>query len=190
MSAVTTRPLEQAVDNESSLVRRAKAGNAEAFAELYDAYMERVYRYVYYRVSDRQTAEDITSQVFLRAWEHIRKYRLDGSFLAWLYTIARNAVIDNYRTRKPVVSLDDAVPVASKAAPPDEVAELRVESESVKQAMRNLTDEQHHVLTLKFIGGYSTEEIARQMEKRPGAIRALQMRALQSLAKHLEIEEE
>lgn len=190
MDIATVRPFIRAVEDESSLVRQARAGNAEAFAQLYDAYMERVYRYVYFRVSDRQTAEDITSQVFLRAWEHIRKYRLDGSFLAWLYTIARNAVIDNYRTRKPLVALDDVVPVPADTPAPQEVAELRFDSEALRGAIRYLTDEQQHVITLKFIAGYSTDEIARALRKRPGAIRALQMRALQALARHLENDEE
>src|SRR3990172_3766788 len=96
--AARVRPLA----DEKHFVHQAKSGDADAFARLYDAYVERVYRYIFFRVADDQTAEDLTSLVFLRVWEHLSRYRLDGSFLAWLYTIARNAVIDHYRTRKEV----------------------------------------------------------------------------------------
>jgi len=176
------------LEDESRLVHEAQAGDAESFARLYDAYMERVYRFIYFRVSDDQTAEDITSQVFLRAWEHLSRYRLDGSFLAWLYTIARNAVIDHYRTRKPVVSIEEAIPLATDGPTLDDQAELHFEAETVRFAMQVLTEEQQQVISLKFIAGFSTEEIARKMGKRAGAIRALQMRALHALAKELETE--
>ena len=174
--------------NEKDLVHRAKAGDPEAFTALYDAYMSQVYRYVFFRVADDQTAEDITSQVFLRAWEHLKRYRQDGSFLAWLYTIARNAVIDHYRTRKEVVPLNDALPLPVEGPTLQERVELKVETEHVRRAMLRLTSVQKEVLSLKFIAGFSTEEIARHLGKREGAVRALQMRALRALAKELKLE--
>src|SRR4030042_209864 len=149
-------PQKKQVD-EKDLVHRAKAGDAEAFTALYDSYMSRVYRYVFFRVADDQTAEDITSQVFMRAWEHLSRYRQDGSFLAWLYTIARNAVIDHYRTRKEVVSLDDGLPLAMDGASLDEHTELQFELQTLRSALEKLTEEQQHVITLKFIAGHSTE---------------------------------
>jgi len=174
--------------NEKDLVHRAKAGDPEAFTALYDAYLGQVYRYVFFRVADDQTAEDITSQVFLRAWEHLKRYRQDGSFLAWLYTIARNAVIDHYRTRKEVVPLNDALPLPVEGPTLQERVELKVETEHVRRAMLRLTSVQKEVLSLKFIAGFSTEEIARHLGKREGAVRALQMRALRALAKELKLE--
>ncbi len=188
-TAGKTAPAKSLID-EKELVHQAKAGDAEAFARLYDAYVSRVYRYIYYRVSDDLTAEDLTSQVFLRSWEHLARYRQDGSFLAWLYTIARNAVIDHYRTRKEVVSLDDELPIASDGPTMDEHVELQFETHSMRRAMQQLTVDQQQVITLKFIAGYSTEEIAHRMGKRTGAVRALQMRALQALAKEIKIEAE
>ena len=94
--------------NERQLVLQAQAGNSEAFGQLYDAYMERIYRFVYFRVEDQQTAEDITSQVFLKAWNNLDRFQFSRTpYLAWLYTIAHNAVIDHYRTRKVSTALDD-----------------------------------------------------------------------------------
>ena len=174
--------------NERQLVLQAQAGNSEAFGYLYDAYMERIYRFVYFRVEDQQTAEDITSQVFLKAWSNLDRFSFNRTpYLAWLYTIAHNAVIDHYRTRKVTTALDDV-----QLSQPDhsEIVEneidLTVEMQSVKTALQALTDDQQKVLTLKFIEGMSNNEIARHLGKREGAIRALQMRGLQALARQLE----
>jgi RNA polymerase sigma-70 factor, ECF subfamily len=174
--------------NERQLVQQAQAGNSEAFGQLYDAYMERIYRFVYFRVEDQQTAEDITSQVFLKAWSNLDRFQFSRTpYLAWLYTIAHNAVIDHYRTRKVTTALDDV-----QLSQPDhsELVEneidLTAEMRSVKTALQSLTDDQQKVLTLKFIEGMSNNEIARHLGKREGAIRALQMRGLQALAKQLE----
>ena len=174
--------------NERQLVLEAQAGDSEAFGQLYDAYMERIYRFVYFRVEDQQTAEDITSQVFLKAWSNLDRFQFSRTpYLAWLYTIAHNAVIDHYRTRKVTTALDDvqlSQPDHSEAVEND--IDLTVEMRSVKSALRTLTDDQQKVLTLKFIEGMSNNEIARHLGKREGAIRALQMRGLQALAKQLE----
>jgi len=174
--------------NERQLVLQAQDGNSEAFGQLYDAYMERIYRFVYFRVEDQQTAEDITSQVFLKAWSNLDRFSFSRTpYLAWLYTIAHNAVIDHYRTRKVTTALDDvqlSQPDHSEAVEND--IDLTVEMQSVKTALQALTDDQQKVLTLKFIEGMSNNEIARQLGKREGAIRALQMRGLQALAKQLE----
>jgi RNA polymerase sigma-70 factor (ECF subfamily) len=174
--------------NERQLLHQAQDGNSESIGQLYYANMERIYRFVYFRVEDQQTAEDITSQVFLKAWGNLDRFQFSRTpYLAWLYTIAHNAVIDHYRTRKVTTALDDV-----QLSQPDhsEVVEndidLTVEMQSVKMALRALTDDQQKVLTLKFIEGLSNNEIARHLGKREGAIRALQMRGLQALAKQLE----
>jgi RNA polymerase sigma-70 factor, ECF subfamily len=176
------------LSNERQLVLQAQAGNSEAFGQIYDAYMERIYRFVYFRVEDQQTAEDITSQVFLKAWSNLDRFSFNRTpYLAWLYTIAHNAVIDHYRTRKVTAALDD---VQLSQQDHSEVVEneidLSAEMKLVKEALQGLTDDQQKVLTLKFIEGMSNHEIARHLGKREGAIRALQMRGLQALSKQLE----
>ena len=188
MDSNKTKKSRMPLANERQLVLQAQAGNSEAFGQLYDAYMERIYRFVYFRVEDQQTAEDITSQVFLKAWSNLDRFQFSRTpYLAWLYTIAHNAVIDHYRTRKVTTALDDV-----QLSQPDhsELVEneidLTSEMKSVKTALQSLTDDQQKVLTLKFIEGMSNNEIARHLGKREGAIRALQMRGLQALAKQLE----
>jgi RNA polymerase sigma-70 factor (ECF subfamily) len=174
--------------NERQLVLQAQAGNSEAFGQLYDAYMERIYRFVYFRVEDQQTAEDITSQVFLKAWSNLDRFSFNRTpYLAWLYTIAHNAVIDHYRTRKVTAALDDVqLSQQDHAEVVENEIDLTNEMKTIKGALQMLTDDQQKVLTLKFIEGMSNTEIARHLGKREGAIRALQMRGLQALAKQLQ----
>jgi RNA polymerase sigma-70 factor (ECF subfamily) len=174
--------------NERQLVLQAQAGNSEAFGQLYDAYMERIYRFVYFRVEDQQTAEDITSQVFLKAWNSLDWFDFNRTpYLAWLYTVAHNAVIDHYRTRKATAALDDVqLSQQDYAEVVENEIDLTAEMKTIKAAMQTLTDDQQKVLTLKFIEGMSNSEIAHHLGKREGAIRALQMRGLQALARQLE----
>ena len=174
--------------NERQLVLQAQDGNSEAFGQLYDAYMERIYRFVYFRVEDQQTAEDITSQVFLKAWNNLDRFSFSRTpYLAWLYTIAHNAVIDHYRTRKVTTALDDVqLSQQDHAEAVENEIDQTSEMKLVKEALQMLTDDQQKVLTLKFIEGMSNHEIASHLGKREGAIRALQMRGLQALAKQLE----
>ena len=168
------------------LVKLAQEGDTDAFGLLYDGYMERIYRYIYFRVTDEQTAEDLAGQVFCKAWENLHRYKPTGApFGAWLYTIARNAVIDHYRTRKETVSLEEVTTLAGHDPDPNEQTELRFDVECLGEALQALTDEQQQVLVLKFISGMTTDEVAEQLGKRPGAVRALQMRGLQALARIL-----
>jgi DNA-directed RNA polymerase specialized sigma24 family protein len=110
--------------DEARLVDQAKSGNPEAFATLYDAHVERVSRYVYFRVTDDCGMEDLVSQVFLRAWEHLDRYKTGGSpFIAWLYTIARNLVIDHFRPKKKDLPLEEAASVLSDLEMPDDTAQ-------------------------------------------------------------------
>ena len=167
--------------DEANLIRKAKSGEAGAFGCLYDACVDRIYRYIFFRVTDAQLAEDLTSEVFLKAWGNLHRYRPGGPFLAWLYTIARNTVIDHYRTRKQSVSLDEAVIKPDPAL--EAKLDLQYEVEALQRAMQHLTEEQHEVLTLRFIAEMDTGQIAERMRKSERAIRALQMRALQALAR-------
>jgi RNA polymerase sigma-70 factor, ECF subfamily len=171
------------LDNERRLVDLAKSGDGEAFGQLYEAYFDRVYRFIFFRVTDDHIAEDLASQVFLKAWENLHRYHPRGPFLAWLYAIARNTVIDNYRTRKQVVSLDEAAPIAAQDDKLDDRMQFQFEVQSLREAMQHLTSEQQEVIMLKFMADYDTAQIAKEMGKTEGAIRALQMRALQALAR-------
>ena len=163
-----------------------------AFGELYDRYVERVYRYLYFRTGSHPEAEDLAEQVFLKAWEAIGRYRWQGRpFLAWLYRLAHNTHIDHVRTQKPTTSLnndDRPVELASAAAQVELARTL--DADLLARALGQLTPDQQQVIVMKFIEGMDNEQIAVSMDKREGAIRALQMRALMSLRRVLELQGE
>jgi RNA polymerase sigma-70 factor, ECF subfamily len=171
-----------------ALVARAVARDQAAFAELYDLYVGHVYRYTFYRTAKRADAEDLTEQVFLQAWAAIDRFRWQGKpFVAWLYAVAHNAVIDWRRRTAPSDSLDHAdqpMDIASDSAA-REITQW-IDAELLASAITSLTPDQQQVITLKFIEGFDTAEVARLMDKREGTVRALQLRALQSLRRVLE----
>ncbi|MBV9582229.1 MAG: sigma-70 family RNA polymerase sigma factor [Chloroflexi bacterium] len=162
--------------------------DANAFGELYDLFIERVYRYLYFRTGSHPEAEDLTEQVFLKAWEAIGRYRWQGRpFLAWLYRLAHNAHIDHVRSQKPTTSLnndDRPLELPSSAAAVELTRAL--DADLLTRALGELTPDQQQVIVMKFLDGLDNEQIAQSMDKREGAIRALQMRALMSLRRVLE----
>lgn len=172
---------------EAHLVSEAKSGNAEAFTRLYDGYVERVYRYIYFRISDDIATEDLVSQVFLKAWQNLDRYKIGTApFIAWLYAIARNLVIDQYRSkREMMVPLEEVVALPSDMQSPDEEAQLHFDLEAMRDALQSLSGDQQQVLILKYIAGLPNENIAKIMNKREGTIRGLQMRGLQVLARYM-----
>lgn len=164
---------------DSLLVFEAKHGDRAAFGKLYLKYLDRIYRYIYFRVNqNRLEAEDMTQNVFFRAWDKLAEYENRGSFQAWLYRIAHNSVVDQYRT-KTHVRLDESF--VDTGVPLEETLFAREELKALSQAMRNLTDDQKQVITLKYIEGMPTHEIAKIMNKKEQAVRALQSRALKRL---------
>jgi RNA polymerase sigma factor (sigma-70 family) len=173
-------------DAERALVRRATDGDPEAFAELYERYVERIFRYIYHKVGSRTDAEDLTAQVFMKAWEAVGRYEWTGRpFGAWLYRMAHNAVVDHYRRQRETVPLDDVV---DGAEPSDYVAQLTLQQltvEALQHALAHLTDDQQEVIILRFLEAYSVGEVACLMKRRPGAVRALQHRALTQLCRIL-----
>ena len=178
------------LSEETCLVDQARAGDPEAFAKLYDAYVERVTRYIYFRVSEGSDTEDLVSQVFLKAWENLDRYKSGSSpFIAWLYTIARNLVIDHYRTKKNILPLEEAIATPSDMEMPDEEAQMHFDLEAMRDSLQALSKDQQQVLILKYIAGLPNEEIAKIMGKQEGTVRGLQMRGLQTLAKHMKAQE-
>jgi RNA polymerase sigma-70 factor (ECF subfamily) len=131
------------------LVRKASSGDAGAFGKLYDLYLDTVYRYVYYKVGLQAEAEDLTSQVFVKAWEAMPRYQWrEIPFSHWLMRMARNAVIDHYRTAKPRGELDEAL---VSRDPEPQVEYLRGErSRELEAAIRRLPEDQRTVIVLRF----------------------------------------
>ncbi len=168
------------------VIDRARAGDRAAFAELYDTHVDSVYRYLLYRVREPSDAEDLTSEVFTRAFANIHRYRWQGkSFLAWLYTIARNAVTDRRRRERPTVDLDTAFGVAEEGPTAHDHAVKGEAVVALRGAVKHLTVEQQEVLRLRFEHDLSSRQVAKMLGKNEGAIRALQFRALGRLRKIL-----
>jgi RNA polymerase sigma-70 factor, ECF subfamily len=171
-----------------ALVDRAVKRDQAAFAEVYERFLEQVHRYAYYRTGNRVDAEDVTEQVFLQAWEAIDRFRWQGKpFVAWLVTLAHNLLVDRQRRARPVQSLDDAErPIEIEHPAAAQELSQWIDADLLARAIKVLTPEQQHVITLKFIHGFDTPQIAQLMNKREGTIRALQLRGLQSLRRELE----
>lgn len=166
------------------LVRRAQNLDKEAFGALYELYVDAVYRYVYYRLFNKQEAEDVTEEIFIKAMLGIEGYDEDkGHFTNWLYGIARNAVIDHFResSRRALAmqNMKAQEPVSLRDEPDAFVAEV------VKRALSGLTDEQREVIVLRYFAGLKISEIAAHMGKPETAVKALQRRASIALAKAL-----
>lgn len=179
------------------VLERAKALDKTALSMLYKRFLPVVYRYTLARVADIHQAEDITADTFIAVVEHIASTRaLDElSFAAWLLGIARNKVAMYFRHQRgqPYIQRDmpeDAEPVASaEGDDPLAIITARESWSEVVQALNLLTEEQRAVVLYRCVLGYPTEDVARLMEKQPGTIRALQFRALASLARHLGLNE-
>ena len=178
--------------SEEELLARAVDFDESALSELYDRYELKIYSYIYRRTSDQTLAEDLTAQVFLKMLEAIQSDRTwHSSFSGWLYRIAHNLVIDHYRARdrQKVVSIDDVPHMPDLGVNPLKAAELALDSEALRGAIRRLTDEQAIVISLRFFEGYSFAEIADMMEKTEGAVKALQHRAVATLRQLLVLEQ-
>ncbi len=164
-------------------VDRAIQGDAAAFGQIYDIYVETVYRYLFYRLGRPTEAEDLTEQVFLRAWEGIHRFRWQGKpFVAWLYRVAHNVLVDHFRAHRVIDRLE---PHHERPHPADDI-ELQIEAEDLAAAIRQLTDDQQEVIILRFMEELGHAEIAARTGRREGAVRALQLRALRSLRKIVE----
>jgi len=164
---------------EATLLQRAKEGDPAAFAEIYDEYQPAIYRYVLYRVDDIATAEDLTSEVFVRLVKNIDRFTYRGlPLLAWLYTVARNLVADHYRHTRQLVPLSLAENSATDVTDPEEAAERGLTQHKLAVAMASLTEDQRRVVLMKFVEGMDNEMVARALGKSVGAVKALQHRAL------------
>jgi RNA polymerase sigma-70 factor (ECF subfamily) len=174
-------PVEQ--DEDRVLAIRASGGDVTAFGLLYDRHVDAIFRYVYYRVRDDAEAEDLTSDVFMRALKAMPRYEPRQAFLAWLYRIARNAIIDRARRGGRQVSFEDAIehPTADQVVEPDTELLSRSDGDMLRRALGQLTPLQQEVIVLRFLEGYSTQEIAKIVGKREGTIRGIQFRAIGAL---------
>jgi RNA polymerase sigma-70 factor (ECF subfamily) len=170
------------------LVRRA-ATEAEAFGQLYERHVRRIYNYIYYRTGDHHDAEDLTARVFQRALRHVGTFQDMGvPFSAWLYRIAHNLVANWHRdrSRRPVVPLEDHTVLTPGSQHPESLAMAREVGEDLLELIRRLPEERQQLLILKFAERLSNAEIGQIMGRTEGAIKSLYHRTLSSLREEVE----
>jgi RNA polymerase sigma-70 factor (ECF subfamily) len=175
-----------------ALIERAQSGDGAAFGLLYDRYFDTVFRFVYFRVGNRQLAEDLTADTFLRALKRIGSFTWQGRDLgAWLVTIARNLVADHFKSgryRLEVTTgdvLDADRPDRGPEGSPEAAVIDHITNVDLLRAVKQLNPEQQECIVLRFLHGFSVAETAQAMNKNEGAIKALQYRAVRALARLL-----
>ncbi len=174
-------------ESEDYLVQQAIKRDRTAFTALYERCVDKVYRHVYYRISNQADAEDITQEAFVKAWKAIEKYKRTGApFVTWLITIADNLVADHYKSRQKTVITDEVYEKnpSNQVSDPEGLAEVNFNNTLIKEAILKLKGDKQKVILMHFIDGFSYEEIAKALKKSEGAIRVIQYRALDDL-RHL-----
>ena len=174
------------MQDEESLVQRAKQGDQKAFAQLYEAHFDRIYRYVTLRIGDKTEAEDVTQQVFLNALQSISSFKWRGvPFSTWLFRIAHNLVVDYLRKEKRRATAPLNESLVSNDINPQLAAEHRLDIEQLISATKRLTAAQREVISLRFAGELSIAQVAKVMGKSQGSVKALQHSAIVALRKAL-----
>ena len=186
------RHLERDADEQAriaALVELAQGGDKEAFAQLYDVYVDTVFRYVIVRVANRALAEDLTSETFLRAMRRIDTFTWQGKDIAaWFVTIARNLIADHVKSAKFrfEVATADMRDADERVDAPDTEVLTRLRDERLISAIRDLGSDQAECITLRFLQGLSLADTATVLGKSEGAVKQLQLRATRALRKALD----
>ncbi len=172
-------------NNPKELMRLAKSGDKEAYGLLYELYFTPVFRYVYIRVKDKEEANDLAQTVFLKVFTALPNFKEQNkSTLAYFFTVARNAVIDFWRTKKGV-KIDDFEAIVERTVDDSDGPHISYErnenQELIHRALEELTDIQREVITLKFLSDLDNKEIAELLRKTEEAVRQIQCRAIRSL---------
>lgn len=173
-------------DQLEEVLKKAQAGSDQALTDLYNAYFERIYTFIFYRVSHKETAEDLTEDVFIKVFNKLRSLSELKAFEGWLFQIARNKVIDYYRSKKELVSLEDIENTLEYETNVVDVVNLQTQQTLFIKLLRELTSEQQQVIKLKFIEDIDNDVIAQMLNKTEGAIRVIQHRAIAKLKELIE----
>jgi RNA polymerase sigma-70 factor (ECF subfamily) len=171
--------------DEKDIVSRAIKGDGEAFAQLYEEYFDKVYRYIYLRLGNQAEVEDLTQEVFVKVLEAIGSYRWRNlPFASWLFRIAHNHMIDHLRKAGKVekIAWDDNIAHVEELDPAL-VAEQRLEVEELRDNVEKLSPAQRAVISLRFGAGLSVAEVAKVLGKSPGTVKALQHSGIVALRK-------
>ena len=181
----------QSKTKDAELVAQAKAGDVEAFGELYERYLDPIYRYIRTRVAEDQTAEDLTEMVFLRTFERLDRYQERGHpFSSFLYRVARNQLVDHYRIKKDEISLEAAQLVEHPASSMDEHIIKQDQANELRSAIEKLPEDYQDVIRFRILMDMPTAEVASWLVRSEGATRVLLHRALHALREHAKVHNE
>jgi RNA polymerase sigma-70 factor (ECF subfamily) len=176
--------------DERTLVERAIQRDREAFGELYDRHVVRVYRHIYYMMGNAAEAEDLSAQAFLQAWEAIHRYQIRGApFVSWLLRIAHNLAVSHLRSKKESSELPETLVDHGRHGNPEEELHRQLEAERVRKAILRLREEQRQVIMLRFVEDLEYREVAEIVGKSVAAVRVIQHRALNALRKQMRHDE-
>ena len=170
------------------LYLRLKQKDKDAFIKAYDSYIEDIYRFIYFKVGNREDAEDITSQVFLKSWDYIQNNNLleYKTIKPFFYRVARNSIVDYYRDKsdKENISINNEnnkIDVIDEKVDLNKEVDLKNDIKNLQEAMQELKNEYREVLLLRYINELSVKEIAEILEKNKGNVRVLIFRAIKAL---------
>lgn len=166
-----------------ALLKEIRSGETAAFGKLYDLYFVKIYRFIYYRVSHKETAEDLAEEVFLKVHTRLSSLSEDGAFEGWLYQIARNLVIDYYRKQKMTVALEDVENTLEYESNIIDVLNLEQQQKTLLRMLKFLSSDEQALLKMKFFENLENSAIAAILDKTEGAIRVMQHRAISKLQK-------
>lgn len=170
---------------DTQIIKKIQQGETEEFGRLYDSYIEKIYKFVYYKTHHKETAEDIVSLVFIKAQKKIQNFDLStGTFQSWLYTIARNTVIDHYKTKKHDSNIEDAWDLSS-----DENIELdtdmKMSLEKLETYISKLKSDQRDILIMRLWQGLSYKEIAEALGKSEASCKMTFSRSIKKLREEM-----
>lgn len=179
--------MKRANDNEKKIPKTKTTNNLiDNFDVIYETYIRNVFRYVYNRTGNNKDAEDITSQIFLAVLESLPNYKDDGHFTAWIFTIARRKVIDFYRKKKPLTSLDDV-----KFAFVDEDMDKNfIHQEHIRalnKVLNNLSENERELIRLRIVAELKFTDIARILKRSESAVKKAHYRLIERIKNHLEV---
>ena len=168
---------------ELELISKARLGDKNAFAALYDTYVKKIYDFIYFKTLNKELAEDLVSQVFLKALKNISKSKNDN-FSAWLFLIAKRTIIDHYRSFKDLKNIDDCWDLADGS---DLISAVNnnLEFKKIKIALNKLSTSDREVIIMRFWLDLSFKEIAANLGKSEGAAKMLFFRALEKLRQNI-----
>lgn len=171
--------------NEQEIIKACQNGELAQFGQLYDAYIKKIYDFIYYKTTHKETAEDLTSQTFFKALEKIKTFSPErGNFSSWIYQIARNTVIDHYRTKKEAIDIEDVWDLAGREDIERDL-DLKGKLEKIEKYLGTLKHEQREIIIMRVWQDLSYQEIAAILCKSEASCKMVFSRAIIALRKEM-----